>query len=85
MKLFCSLPARADGTVRLRGADGKDYVFAPTGDGETCADVPQAVAAPLLATGNFYPADPPTDAPADPPAETAGEPAKAGKGRGTRK
>jgi len=63
MKLICSIKPRADGTVIVAGY-GKTYAFTPTGDGETAADVPDALAAKLLATGNFYPADMEDSAPA---------------------
>ena len=56
MKLICSIKPRADNTVIVAGY-GKTYAFTPTGDGETAAEVPDALAAKLLATGNFYPAD----------------------------
>jgi len=56
MKLICSIKPRSDGTVAVYG-DGKTYAFTPTGDGETAADVPDALASKLLATGNFYPAE----------------------------
>jgi len=56
MKLICSIKPRADGTVIVADA-GKTYAFTPTGDGETEADVPDALAARLLDTGNFYPSD----------------------------
>ncbi|MDR0273863.1 MAG: hypothetical protein LBI48_00665 [Burkholderiaceae bacterium] len=77
MKLICSIKPRADGTVLVQG-DGKTWTFNPTGEGETAADVPDALAEKLLTTGNFYPAGKADAAPtAKPPAasKTASAPA----------
>lgn len=59
MKLSTTIPPRRDGTVRARGADGVDYVFArsPGGDLE-CDIADEATIAQLLGTGMFHPADP---------------------------
>lgn len=59
MKLQTSIPPRRDGTLSVRGLDGKDYAFAPGPDGELVGDVDHAPTIKrLLAGDNFYPADP---------------------------
>jgi len=59
MKLQTSIAPRRDGTVRVSGLDRQTYVFAPGPDGElTCDVTDEATVAALLATQNFWPADP---------------------------
>jgi hypothetical protein len=60
MKLLTSIPLRRDGTVRAAGPDGQPWVFrVAEGEAEPSCDVddPDSVAA-LLATEQFYPANP---------------------------
>lgn len=59
MNLQTSIAPRRDGTVRVSGLDRQIYVFAPGPDGELTCDVTNVSAvAALLATQNFWPADP---------------------------
>jgi hypothetical protein len=59
MKLHTSITPRRDGTVRVTGQDGQAYVFEVDADGELSCDVAdEATLAWMLATGNFYPANP---------------------------
>lgn len=59
MKLQTSIAPRRDGTVRVSGLDRQTYVFAPGPDGELTCDVTDvSTVAALLATQNFWPADP---------------------------
>ena len=59
MKLQTSIAPRRDGVVRVLGQDRQTYVFAPGPDGELTCDVTDvATVAALLATQNFWPADP---------------------------
>lgn len=59
MKLQTSIAPRRDGTVRVSGLYRQTYVFAPGPDGElTCDVTDEATVAALLATQNFWPADP---------------------------
>ncbi len=59
MNLQTSIAPRRDGTVRVSGLGRHIYVFAPGPDGElTCDVTDEATVAWLLATKNFWPADP---------------------------
>lgn len=59
MKLQTSIPPRRDGTVKVQGQDRQTYVFAAGPDGELACDVEdEATIAHLLATDQFYPANP---------------------------
>lgn len=59
MKLHTSIPPRRDGTVKVTGQDRQTYVFEADADGELSCDVAdEATLAWMLATGNFYPANP---------------------------
>lgn len=55
MKLICSLPPRADGTVVLH-CGGAAIVFKRGSSVELEGDVPDDLALAALDTGNFYPA-----------------------------
>lgn len=58
MKLHTTIKPRRDGTVRATSASGQTFVFSPGEDGElTCDVTDRALAAALLATGHFLPAD----------------------------
>ena len=57
MKLFASIPARADGTVVLT-VDGNDHVFQRGASGVPECEIDDAgVARVAIESGNFYPAD----------------------------
>lgn len=58
MKLQTTIIPRADGTVVVRGDDGKKYVFQHGDDGILECDVTcKLTAARLLGTGDFFPLD----------------------------
>ena len=58
MKLQTAIPPRKDGTVIVRGADGRMFAFVPNDDGELVGEVDdEALAAQLLAGGLFFAAD----------------------------
>lgn len=58
MKLYTSIPARKDGTVKVLGLDGATHVFERDGDGELSGEIEHApTVASLLAGGLFCPAD----------------------------
>lgn len=59
MKLQTSIQPRRDGTVKVTGQDSQTYVFVTGSDGElTCDVADEPTVAHLLATENFWPADP---------------------------
>lgn len=59
MKLQTSILPRRTGVVLVNGDDGLVYEFAPGEDGELSCDVgDDATAVRLLATGQFWPANP---------------------------
>ncbi len=59
MKLHTSIPPRRDGTVKVTGQDRQTYVFEADANGDLSCDVAdEADLAMMLATDNFYPADP---------------------------
>lgn len=59
MKLQTSIPARLDGTVLIETPEGSSFTFTANAQGDLEADVTdESVAAKLLASGNFWPADP---------------------------
>lgn len=59
MKLHTEIKPRKDGTVKVAGADGKQYVFQREEDtGELACDIEdQATVAMLLNGGQFWPAN----------------------------
>lgn len=59
MKLQTSIQPRRDGTVKVTGQDRQPYVFAADDNGDLVCDISdEPTIAFLLATDNFFPADP---------------------------
>lgn len=55
MKLQTAIPPRKDGTVVVRGADGRSFVFKRNDDGDLVGEVDdEALAAQLLAGRLFF-------------------------------